>query len=289
MSPLPRRALGLSLGAATILAARPARADATWDRIRSSRSVAVSFVNNRPWSFREASGNIIGIEPDVMRAVLNPLGVTTIETVSTEFPGVIPGLQARRYDMSNGGLYITPQRCQLVAFSEPYLRVSDGILVKVGNPLNVRGYRDFVERPALRLGAVRGSVNAQNAELAGVASGRQLLLPDAQSLVSALMADRLDAASFSLGLALALLQDPNIRGLQRALPFTGHVLPNGEEKVGHAAFAFRRADTELKRVFDEGITRINQDGTLATILERYGFSRSDVPANTSAERICREG
>ncbi|MBR0667595.1 transporter substrate-binding domain-containing protein [Roseomonas hellenica] len=288
-APLSRRALGMSLSAAAILSTRPARADATWDRIRSSKSVTVGFVNNRPWSFRDQGGNHAGIEPDIMRAVFARHGVATIETAPVEFNGIIPGLQARRFDMSNGGLYITPQRCRLVAFSSPYLRVSDGILVREGNPLNIRSYRDFVDNPNLRLGTVRGSINAQNAELAGVPAGRQLLLPDSQGVISALMAGRLDAGSFSLGLALAMLQDSNIRGLQRAVPFTGYIMPNGEEKLGFAAFAFRRPDTELKRVFDEGIAALTADGTLATILGRYGFSESDVPRDISTERLCTEG
>jgi len=288
-APLSRRVLGASLAAAAILPPRPARADATWDRIRSSKSVTVAFVNSRPWSFRDQAGHHSGIEPDIMRAVFARHGVTTIETAPVEFNGIIPGLQARRFDMSNGGLYITPQRCRLIAFSSPYLRVSDGILVREGNPLNIRSYRDFVDNPNLRLGTVRGSINAQNAELAGVAAGRQLLLPDAQGLVSALMAGRLDAGSFSLGLALAMLQDPNIRGLQRAVPFTGYILPNGEEKLGFAAFAFRRQDRELKGVFDEGIAALTADGTLATILGRYGFSESDVPRDVTVDRLCAEG
>lgn len=287
-APLSRRALGVSLAAAAILPARQARADATLDRILASKSVTSAFVNSRPWSFRDQAGNLAGIEPDIMRAVFARHGVTAIETAPVEFNGIIPGLQARRFDMSNGGLYITPQRCRLVAFSSPYLRVSDGILVREGNPLNIRSYRDFAENPNLRLDTVRGSINAQNAELAGVPSGRQLLLPDSQGVVSALMAGRLDAGSFSLGLALAMLQDPNIRGLQRAVPFTGYIMPNGEEKLGFAAFAFRRQDTELKRVFDEGIAALTADGTLAAILARYGFSESDVPRNVTVDRLCAE-
>jgi polar amino acid transport system substrate-binding protein len=287
-TPIQRRLLVAALATGATLPAYPARADATWDRIRSSKSVTVGFVNSRPWSFRDQTGNHAGIEPDIMRAVFARHGVTAIETSAVEFNSIIPGLQARRFDMSNGGLYITPQRCRLVAFSSPYLRVSDGILVRKGNPHNIRSYRDFVDNANLRLGTVRGSINAQNAELAGVPAGRQLLLPDAQGVISALMAGRLDAGSFSLGLALAMLQDPNITGLQRAVPFTGYIMPSGEEKLGFAAFAFRRADTELKRVVDEGIAALTADGTLASILTRYGFSESDVPRDITTDRLCTE-
>lgn len=292
MMPLPnaltRRALGAALASGAVLAARPARADATLDRILAAKKITVAFVNNRPWSYRDAEGRYVGIEADIIREVLGPRGVTEIETVSTQFNGIIPGLQARRFDISNGGLYITPQRCRLVAFSTPYLRVSDGVLVKTGNPKNIHSYKQIAENPALRFGAVRGSVNAQNAEAAGIPPARQLLLPDAQSLISALQADRIDAGSFSLGLALALLEDPNVRGLERAMPFTGYVQPNGEEKLGFAALAFRPADTDLKRLFDEGIAAMLADGRLATIIERQRFSANDLPVGANTERLCQE-
>lgn len=287
---MSRRALGATLlgGGAMLAVSRPAQAAGTIDRILSEKKVTVGFVNNRPWSFRNAEGQIIGIEADIIRNVLGKQGVTEIATATTEFNGLIPGLQARRFDMSNGGLYITPQRCKLVSFSDPYLRVSDGLIVKAGNPKNIRSYKDFADNPALRFGTVRGSINAQNAEAAGIPTSRQLLLPDAQSLVSAMLADRLDGASFSLGLTIALLEDPNVKGLQRAVPFTGYVQPNGEEKLGFAAFAFRPADADLKKVFDDGIAAMLQDGSLATVLKRYGFSEADLPVGAKAEQLCRE-
>jgi len=286
---LSRRRFAAALCAVAATASiRPARADATLDRILSEKKVTVGFVNNRPWSFRDSSGNIVGIEADIVRAILGKHGVTTIEPAATEFNGLIPGLQARRFDLSNGGLYITPQRCKIVAFSNPYLRVADGLIVKAGNPLNIRSYKDFIDNPKLRIGTTRGAINAQNAELAGIVPARQLLLPDAQSLISALLADRVDAVSLSLGLTIALMDDPNIKGLQRAVPFTGYVYPNGQEKVGYAAFAFRQADADLKRVFDEGIAAMLADGSLAAILKRYKFSDSDLPIGAKAELLCRE-
>jgi polar amino acid transport system substrate-binding protein len=285
---LSRRTFGASLAAAAVLAVRPARADTTLDRIMADKKVTVGYVSSRPWSFRDGAGKLVGIEPDIIRAVFAKRGISEIETVSTEFNGLIPGLQARRFDMTNGGLYVTPQRCKLVAFSNPYLRVSDGLVVKAGNPHNIHGYKDFVANPKLRFGTVRGSINAQNAELAGIPPSRQLLLPDSQSLVSALAADRLDGAGFSLGLTIAILEDPNVKGLERAMPFTGYVKPDGQEKLGYAALAFRQADTDLKRLFDEAIPAMLKDGSLATILKRYKFSESDLPVGASTEQLCRE-
>ncbi|WP_160122130.1 hypothetical protein [Rhodovarius lipocyclicus] len=52
MMPLPnaltRRALGAALASGAVLAARPARADATLDRILAAKKITVAFVNNRP-------------------------------------------------------------------------------------------------------------------------------------------------------------------------------------------------------------------------------------------------
>ena len=78
---LSRRQLGLALGGITAIVVTPAWAESTKDRILAGKKVTVGFVNNKPWSYRDASGTIVGIEADIIRAILGPLGVTTIEQI----------------------------------------------------------------------------------------------------------------------------------------------------------------------------------------------------------------
>jgi polar amino acid transport system substrate-binding protein len=264
-----------------------ARAQPVPESFAKEGKLTMAFVNAKPWAYRDASGTLRGLEVDIVQAALGPSGLKTIDPVSTEFASIIPGLQSKRFDMSNGGMFITPQRCKMVAFSDPYLKLADGLIVKAGNPLKIKSYKDFVERPSLRLGTLRGNTNALNAELAGVPMSRQLLLPDPPSLISALLGDRLDAVSLSVGTLVALLTDPNLKGLERAIPFTGYVDPaTGQEKIGYSAFAFRPDETGLKKLFDDALARMERDGTLERILATYGFSAADLPIGVTSEAVC---
>ena len=50
---------------------------------------------------------------------------------------MIPGLQARRYDLVSGGLFINPKRCGAILFSEPVLCTEEGFLVKEDGSLRI--------------------------------------------------------------------------------------------------------------------------------------------------------
>src|SRR5690606_36897566 len=104
--------------ATSILAAASTSAamDNSLDRIRKAGKFTVGIYNQAPWGWRDASGELKGFDVDVIREALKPLGIKEIDVVITQFPALIPGLQAGRFDAATGGLYITPQRCKLVSF-----------------------------------------------------------------------------------------------------------------------------------------------------------------------------
>ncbi len=72
-----------------------------------------------PFSFYDASGELTGFDVEVARAIGDALGRET-EVITTEWSGIIAGLQAERYDAIIGSMGVTPEREQQVRFSEPY-------------------------------------------------------------------------------------------------------------------------------------------------------------------------
>lgn len=277
----------LVVGLAIISPLDTAVAAGGMERIQKQKKIRVGFTNVKPWAFRDSTGVLRGIETDIALEILKPLGIGEIETIGTEFAGLIPGLQAGRFDMSNTGLYITPQRCKLVVFSDPYLRVGDGLLVQKGNPKKIHSYQDIIDNPDLKVATSRGAINAQNMMEAGIPQSRITLLSDSPSLISALTSGRIDAASLSRGAVAGFMLDPNIKGLEVAKPFKGLVLKDGTEKKGHAAFAFRQGDEDLAQAFNKGLAELKASGKLQEILVRYGFEASDAPLDVTAESLCK--
>lgn len=280
-SPVARRGV---LALATLFLGRPALADK--DRVLRAGRVTVGIYNQAPWGFRSAEGEVRGFDVDVIRTVMAPLGVRTLEFVVTQFPALIPGLQAARYDIATGGLYITPERCRLVAFSDTTLRMPDAAIVRAGNPKNIRSYADIAARSDVIFGATRGSITARNAEAAGVPRDRMMLFQDNASTLSALMAGRVDVQVSTAGAVIALLGDPRSQGLERVMPFRGHIGADGQEIFGNVAVAFRQEDADLRDAFNVELARAKADGRLRPIMERYGFGESETAAPLTQAQLC---
>lgn len=51
------------------------------------------------------------------------------------------------------GLFVTPERQRVAIFSRPIWSLSDGLLVRRGNPARITGYRSLAAQ-GLRLGAI---------------------------------------------------------------------------------------------------------------------------------------
>nr|WP_272211441.1 transporter substrate-binding domain-containing protein [Marinicella sp. W31]MDC2877327.1 transporter substrate-binding domain-containing protein [Marinicella sp. W31] len=132
-------------------------ADTLQDRIDDG-TVTIGIHNRAPWGFRTESGDVAGFHPDLVREALEPLGITDIDFVVTEFGALIPGLQAHRFDMIASGIAITSERCKQVIFSEPDLSVVDAVIVKKGNPKNIHSFADIAEGDFTLAGG-RGTLN----------------------------------------------------------------------------------------------------------------------------------
>jgi polar amino acid transport system substrate-binding protein len=282
--------LRVAFAAAALMAASaaaPARAETTSERVLRDKKLSIGIHNRTPWGIRGPGGQATGFHPDLVRAAFAPLGVTTIEFTITDFGALIPGLIANRFDVVASGLGITPERCKVVAFSNPDMSIGDAILVRKGNPLGLHSYKDIAANPKARLGASRGSANARNATLSGVRESQLLLFQNTEATVSALTAGRVEAVTFSAPTAIGLLEDPNITGVERVSPFTGFIKPNGRENALYSAIAFRASDGDLRDIYNKRLAEMKADGTLAEIMKKYGFGDAEKAPDLTEQQICR--
>ncbi|MFC4278599.1 ectoine/hydroxyectoine ABC transporter substrate-binding protein EhuB [Achromobacter aloeverae] len=277
-----RAASALALACAS-LAGATAQAASAQEALARKGSVTIGIHNRAPWGYRDDQGEAVGFHPDLVRAALAPLGVKKIEFVVSEFGALIPGMMAKRTDMIASGIAITPQRCKAVIFSEPDLAVGDSLIVATGNPYKIHGYADIKANPKIRLGGGRGTLNTRNAIDAGVPQDQITQFQDTEALVSAVIAGRIDAATLSAPSVVSVLQDPKVKGVERALPFTG-LVRNGVPAAMYTAIAFRPEDTALRDLYNQRLAQLKADGTVRKIMGKYGFTDDDVapPAVTTA-------
>jgi polar amino acid transport system substrate-binding protein len=280
-----RIAIGLAALSLLGLAGLPSTSAAkTLDEAIADGKLTVGIHNRVPWGFRGPEGQVTGFHPDLVRAAFEPLGVKQIDFVISDFGALIPGLNANRFDMVASGISITPERCGQVIFSEPDLSVLDGLIVKKGNPKNIHSYADIAKNPDIKLSGGRGSLNTKNALDAGIPNDQVLQLTDAQATLAAILSGRADAATISAPSAQALLADPNLAGLERAMPFL--LKADGSEAAMYTAVAFRSKDKDLRDVYNKQLEKMIADGTVRKIMSKYGFADSDMAPSKTTQDIC---
>ncbi|MDO4895071.1 transporter substrate-binding domain-containing protein [Moraxella sp.] len=82
----------------------------------------------KPFSYLDNQGNLAGFEIDLANALCEEMK-TKCEISSQDWDGLIPGLNADKFDAVMAGMSITEERLKVVDFSEPYF---DNTLVLVG-------------------------------------------------------------------------------------------------------------------------------------------------------------
>ena len=85
-----------------------------------------------PNQFITPEGVMDGVNPDLCGSIAAKLGLK-IKWQNLSFPGLIPGLQANRFDALCTGVFINEDRKQIMNMV-PYMQFGGGLLVKAGNP-----------------------------------------------------------------------------------------------------------------------------------------------------------
>ena len=281
---LKRRALLALLAAATTVGfAGVAHAQSTLEQAKADGYIRVGFANEAPYGFATPDGKLTGESPEVVKAILAKLGVAQVDGVLTEFGSLIPGLQAGRFDIVAAGMFVTPARCEQVAFSEPTYGIGGGMLVLKGNPKGVVDYSTFASNTDLKLAVMSGAIEATYAADAGISDAQLVLLPDQSSLVAAVKAGRADAAALTaLSIADMASKNPETEAVK---PFSS---VNGTSIVGHGAVAFRKEDADFRDAFNAELAKFLGSDEHLALVTPLGFGADYLPTKTTAELCAGE-
>jgi polar amino acid transport system substrate-binding protein len=220
--------------------------------------------------------------------VLRDLGIERVEGVLTEFGSLIPGLKARRFDLIAAGMYVLPERCREVAFSNPTYGIGEAFVVRAGNPLGLHSYEDVAAHPTARLGVVAGTVERGYALAVGVPEERLVLLPDGPSAVAAVETGRVDAyggTALTVQDLLDKLDEAGDAALERAVPFRDPRI-DGRTVRGYGAFALRRGDRDLREALDRGLAAFIGTPAHLELVRPFGFTERELPGGVTAAELC---
>ena len=259
----------------------------TLETVKAAGKIRVGYANEAPYAFlRSDEDQVTGEAVETARVVLKRMGIDQIEGVLTEFGSLIPGLQAGRFDIIAAGMYVTPERCRQVQFSEPTYGVGEGFLVKAGNPKKLHSYDDIISNPEIKLGVVVGAIQIDYARQLKIPDEQVVVFPDAVSALAGVQAGRADVyAATALTVADLMTKTTLDDGLERAEPFTDPVIGD-TDVLGYGAFAFRNADAEFRDAFNRELHEFVGSADHARLVEPFGFTEEELPQGVTTKKLC---
>lgn len=248
----------------------------TLDKIKESSSVRIGYANETPFAYTALDGSVTGESPEIVKKIFERLGVKTIKPVLTEWGSLIPGLRASRFDLIAAGMYITPERCKQVLFTDPHYQLPDTLLTKAGNPKKLHSYEDIAKSGA-KVAIMSGTVNLGYARSAGITDEQILQVPDTTAQLQAVRAGRADAA-VGTQLTMKGLADKGGDSVEAITDFK-----DDPAHTGYGALAFRPEDKDLRDAVNAELKKwIGSEEHLATV-KPFGFDQSNITHKTAAE------
>jgi polar amino acid transport system substrate-binding protein len=264
-------------------------AETTLQRIKRTGTVNIGFSNEQPWYYLDSSGKLIGASPDVSRYIMNQLGVTNIGGVLVDFSGLLPGLQAGRFDMTCS-MNVLPARCLIARPGDPETQTGDAFIVKKGNPKNLHSYADVAKSTDAKLGVYQASSQLQEAQTLGIPSDRIVTFPDLATAIAGIETGRADAIADAYVAEVQGLKTTNDPALELAQPFTQPTDAKGNAILNYGASYFRLGDPDLRDAYNGVLKTIKGNGELLKILQPYGFTQDQVPpVDLTSDQLCAAG
>ncbi|MSP88681.1 MAG: transporter substrate-binding domain-containing protein [Alphaproteobacteria bacterium] len=257
-----------ALAAAVLFAGAPAFGQAKKVKIATEGAYA-------PWNFTDASGKLAGFEVDLAAELCKRMKVEC-EVIAQDWDGIIPALNAGKYDAIMAGMSITEKRREVINFSNPYAATPAVMVVLKSSPI----------AKALPLGDTYSlnkttpeadkAIAAVKVALKGKAVGAQVSTTHANFLETYLKSEveirpyktteqhdldltagRIDAALAAMSYWKPLLDKPEGKDMVMVGPsFTGGVFGSG---VG---IGMRKADGSLLAEFNKAVAEATADGTI---------------------------
>lgn len=245
--------LGLLLIVAVMMAACGGTTGNTDEPLKSAGVLRVGTEGvYSPFSYHDtATGQLVGYDVDVARAVGDKLGVR-VEFVETPWDSIFAALEANRFDVVANEVTITPERQAKYDLSQPY-SVGEGVIVTRADDNSIKTLADL-----------KGKVAAENAtsnwsELARKAGARVEAVEGFTQAIKLLNQGRVDVVVNDSIAVYAYLAETN----DKSVKIAGNVGEKSEQ--GFAA----RKDSGLLPELNSALDELRADGTLATISQKY--------------------
>ena len=260
-------ALALCASAAPYAAVDEAARALLPDDIRQKGVLVVAMpLDFEPFNYLDEKNEPTGLDVDMIRAIGDKLGLK-VDIQRMGFAAMIPSVSGGRVDAAMSAMGILPARLPLVSFVR-YGHFSNGLVVRAGNPTNVRnddacGHVLSVEKGTQPL--LVWQKKSDECVAAGKAKIELMVFEGKGPQVLAVESGRAEAAG--VGFATAIVAAKHSNGKLDAAP--GGPVPGATVECG---IAFNKQNVKLGQAMEAALKALVKDGTYDKIWTKWQLS-----------------
>jgi len=214
-----------------------------------------------PFTFKTPDGKPTGFDVDIAEALCNEIKRKCVY-VEQVWDSMIPGLQAKKYDVIISSMSITDDRKKVVDFTDKYYNTPSRIVVKADT-----AFTDLSSLKGKNIGVLKGSTQEKYAMGDLRPAGVRVVPYEAQDQVYLdIKSGRLDGTvADSVEVTGGFLSKPEGEGFG----FVGPVL-NDVKYYGYGVgIAMRQGETALLDELNAAIKAIRANGVYETVSKKY--------------------
>jgi cystine transport system substrate-binding protein len=241
--------IGLTCVAAT------AHAEDLLDQVKARGTLRIGLEGTfPPFNSKDTkTGELVGFDVDIAKAVAAKLGVKP-EFITTEWSGIIAGLQAGKFDVIVNQVGVTDARKQVLDFSPAYT-YSGAELIQRKN--DDRQFKSLEDLKGHKLGVGLGT---NYMDMAKSVPGIDVkTYPGAPEYLRDLAEKRLDAALNDRLMVAYLLKQSDLPLRAGAMVGTGNP----------SAIPFKKGNPKFAKAIDDAMTQLEADGTFTKISDKW--------------------
>ncbi|MDM7853253.1 transporter substrate-binding domain-containing protein [Pseudochrobactrum kiredjianiae] len=227
-----------------------------------------------PWNFTTPDGKLVGYEVELATELCSRMKVKC-NIVAQDWDGILPGLNAGKFDAIMASMGKTAEREKVALFSTPYTAAPNAFMTLAGNSVansiaDTNAY-NITKNEQASLGALKTIGETLKGKTVGVQRGSSAALFANEYLKDYvtireyktfqeqnldLAAGRVDVVIANITVLTPVIKDGTIAGATLVGPtFQGGALGSGTIHV-----AMRKPDTALAEAFNAAIDSVNNDG-----------------------------
>ena len=214
-----------------------------------------------PFTYKTADGKPTGFDVDIANAICAEMKRNCV-FVEQVWDSMIPGLQARKYDVVVSSLSITEERKRVIDFSDRYYKTPSAIVVKKGtayaNPASLKGKRIGVLKGSTQEKWAMGELKPAGVTVVPYEAQDQVYLDIKAGRLDGTVADKVEVHG-------GFLRKPEGKDYAYVGPDQYEAKYYGDG-IG---IGMRKGQKDLKDQINKAIKTIRSNGTYNQIAKKY--------------------